>query len=232
MHEAKKRLSIKSWSEQDRPREKLLSKGARHLSNVELFAILISTGTKSKSAIDLARDLMNLTGNSLEELGKLSVKQLCSIHGIGRAKAITIAAALEIGRRRKNEEPVQVTQVNSSKVVYDYMYPILVDLDHEEFYALLLNRSNKIISHFQVSSGGVSGTLVDPRLLFKKAIEELASAVIICHNHPSGQLKPSEADIAITRKIKEGAALFEISFLDHVIFTNNSYFSFADEGMI
>jgi len=227
-----KRLAITQWSVDDRPREKLIQKGSRNLSNAELIAILISSGTKEKSAVDLAKELLNITGNSLEELGKLSIKQLTKIKGIGEAKAIAIAAALEIGRRRKEENPLSRNKISSSKDVYNYMYPILVDIQQEEFYTIFLKRSNEIISAKRISLGGVSGTLVDIKIIFKHAVDELASSIILCHNHPSGNKNPSQADIDLTKKIKEGSNFFDISLLDHLIFTNNAYFSFADEGLI
>lgn len=232
MSDDKKRLGIKSWSVEDRPREKLLSKGAKHLTSAELFAILISTGTKEKTALDLSKELLDITKGSLDALGNLSVSQLMKIKGIGEAKAITIAAALEIGRRRKDEPLDKKPNIVSSKDVFEYMYPFFADSLQENFYIILLKRSNQIISVKQISIGGISGTLVDPKIIFRFALEESASSIVLCHNHPSGNIKPSQPDIDITNKIKNGAKYFDISILDHVIFTNNAYFSFADEGLL
>ncbi len=226
------RLNIKQWSADDRPREKLLKKGVQTLSNAELLAILISSGTKEKTAVDLAKELLQDNANSLTALGKQTISNLVKHKGIGQARAITIVAALELGRRRKEEEPSSKVKITSSRHVYDYFYPLMSDLDHEEFYVLLLDRSNAVIREFRISQGGVSGTVVDPKIVFNKAIENLASGIILCHNHPSGNLKPSDSDQSITTKIREAGKLIEINLLDHIIFTDNSYFSFADEGLI
>ncbi|MEA3497274.1 MAG: DNA repair protein RadC [Bacteroidota bacterium] len=231
MSNDKKRLGIKQWSEEDRPREKLFSKGAKALTNAELLAILIGSGTRSLSAVDLGKEILNSCENDINELAKLSVSQMIKFKGIGEAKAITIAAALELGNRR-SKFPSKNPKISSSKSVYDFMYSNFADLNIEKFYILLLKRSNQIINAKEISIGGISGTIVDPKIIFKYCIEELASSVILCHNHPSGNTKPSNADIELTNKIKQGAKLLDISLLDHLIFTNNSYFSFADEGLI
>jgi DNA repair protein RadC len=230
-----KHYTIKDWSEDDRPREKLLAKGKETLSDAELIAILLGSGFKEKTAVDVAKMLLQEVGNDIDALGRLTVKQLSRTKGIGSVKAITIVSALELGRRRKYLEKPKTTKVTQSKDVWDYMYPLMADLDHEQFYILMLSRSNNIRRHIQISKGGVSGTLVDAKLIFKAALEdtsEALSSLILCHNHPSGNLNPSQADIDLTKKIKEGGKLLDISVLDHVIFTNDGYYSFADEGMM
>jgi DNA repair protein RadC len=224
--------SIKNWSEDDRPREKLLYKGRHVLSDAELIGILISSGTKNRSAVEVAKDLLTEADYDLNKLSRLSVKQLMKVPGIGQARAVTITAALELGRRRKESSQNKKAVITSSKDVYDYFYPHLVDLNHEMFYVLLLKRNSEVICHKAVSAGGVSGTVVDPKLIFKDALEETASSIILCHNHPSGNLKPSKADISITEKLKNAGNFLDINVLDHIIFTNQHYFSFADEGMM
>lgn len=223
---------ILSWSAEDRPREKLLLKGRSSLSDAELLAIMLRSGTRDSSAVEVAKQLLSQADYDLNRLAELSIKQLSEPKGIGEAKAITIAAALELGRRRKERSRQKQPSVTSSRDAYDYLYPYMADLSHEQFFVLLMRRNNTIIRHVQVSAGGVSGTLVDPKLVFNPALEHLASAVIISHNHPSGNLKPSQADISLTRKLKDGGDLLEIRVLDHLIFTNHAYFSFADEGLM
>ena len=230
--EVNKSFTIKSWSEEDRPREKLIQKGKSALSDAELIAILLGSGYKEKSAVEVARLLLQAADNDLSKLAKLSIKQLTNIKGIGEARAIGIIAALELGRRRKDSEPLEKMQVKQSKDAYDYMLPYFHDLAHEEFYIILLSRNNTILKHAQVSKGGVAGTVVDSKIIFKLAIEELASSIVLCHNHPSGNLKPSQSDIDLTQKIKKAGESLDISILDHLIFTNTSYYSFADEGMM
>lgn len=224
--------SIKTWSEDDRPREKLLTKGKQSLSNAELIAILIGSGNREMSAVDLARSLMEHSDNKLSNLGRLSVADLKKFKGIGEAKAISIVSAMELGRRRRTEEGVKRKQVTSSSDVYEYFADALADKQHEEFWILLLNRANKIISKELISRGGITGTVADCRLIFKMAIERNACSVILCHNHPSGNLKPSEADRTLTRKLIDGGKLLDVPVLDHIIFADNGYFSFADEGLI
>lgn len=224
--------AIKYWNEQDRPREKLLTKGKHILSDAELLAILISTGTRSKSAIDLARDILNLAGNNLNQLAKLTVKDLIKVDGIGEAKAITIISAIELGGRREIAEVKQKTKITGSKDGYNYFRPKLGNLPYEEFWILMLNRANKIIGEAQISDGGVAGTVADPKRIFKTALDNSASSIILCHNHPSGSTNPSDADKQLTRKINEAGKLLDISVLDHLIITDNGYFSFADEGMM
>ena len=224
--------SIKQWAKDDRPREKLLMKGAESLSDSELLAILIVNGTRSKTAIDLAKEILILGKNNLPELGKLSVKELMKIKGIGEAKAITIVAALEIGRRRQAMNYREKAVMTSSNDVANYLQSLLKDYRHEVFAVLFLNRANKI-NHFQiVSEGGITGTVADPRIILKKALEEDAVSIILCHNHPSGSLKPSGADQELTKKIKEAAKFFDIKVLDHLIVSDAGYYSFADEGIL
>jgi len=224
--------SIKQWAKDDRPREKLLLKGPESLSDSELLAILIVNGTRSKTAIDLAKEIMVLGKNNLPELGKLSVKELMKVKGIGEAKAIAIVAALEIGRRRQAMNYREKAIMTSSNDVANYLQSLLKDYRHEVFAVLFLNRANKI-NHFQiVSEGGITGTVADPRIILKKALEEDAVSIILCHNHPSGSLKPSGADQELTKKIKEAAKFFDIKVLDHLIVSDAGYYSFADEGML
>lgn len=224
--------SIKQWAKDDRPREKLLLKGAESLSDSELLAILIVNGTRSKTAIDLAKEIMVLGKNNLPELGKLSVKELMKVKGIGEAKAIAIVAALEIGRRRQAMNYREKAIMTSSNDVANYLQSLLKDYRHEVFAVLFLNRANKI-NHFQiVSEGGITGTVADPRIILKKALEEDAVSIILCHNHPSGSLKPSGADQELTKKIKEAAKFFDIKVLDHLIVSDAGYYSFADEGIL
>ena len=225
-----KNLPIKQWAEDDRPREKLLLKGCSALSNAELIGILIATGTREESAVDLAKKMLSNVENNLNELGKLSVRELRKTKGIGEAKAITIIAALELGRRRKDEDVFKKKQITTSKDVFDYFQPLLSDYKHEEFWILLLNRSNKIIGRKRISEGGINGTVADPRIIFKYAVEELASSMILCHNHPSGNIKPSDEDIKLTQKIKDAGKVLDIAVIDHIIISENSYYSFADYG--
>jgi DNA repair protein RadC len=224
--------SIKQWAKDDRPREKLLSKGPQTLSDSELLAILIGNGTRQKSALDLAKEVLQLGKNNLPELGKLTVKELMKIKGIGEAKAIAIVAALEIGRRRQAMAYREKAVITSSADVANYLQTLLKDHRHEVFAVLFLNRANKI-NHFQiVSEGGMTGTVADPRIILKRALEEDAVSLILCHNHPSGSLKPSRADEELTQKIKEAAKYFDIKVLDHLIVSEDGYYSFADEGIL
>lgn len=225
-------MNIKSWSPEDRPREKLLLKGTSALSDAELIAILIGSGTTKLSAVDVAKKVLAHVDNNLDGLAKLSIKDLMKAKGIGEAKAIAIVAALELGRRRKEQSPEEKPKMESSKIAFDLIKGDLMDLPHEEFWVLLLNRANRLIRKKRISEGGVSGTVADPKIIFKLAVEELASGVIVVHNHPSGNLKPSESDINLTKKLKEAGKLLEISLLDHLIIAQDRYFSFADEGLI
>ncbi|MBE0675349.1 MAG: DNA repair protein RadC [Bacteroidales bacterium] len=225
-------IKITEWSPSDRPREKLIEKGAATLSDAELLAILISSGTKEKSAVDLGRELLLLAGNNLNALGRLGIPELKTLHGIGEAKAVTIAAALELGRRRKLAEAPENGQIKSSADVFNIFHPLLGDLTHEEFWILFLNRSNKTINRMKISQGGVSGTVTDVRIIMKKAVENLASGLVVCHNHPSGNNNPSESDIQITQKIRDAGSLLDVQLLDHIIIAGSAYYSFADNGLI
>lgn len=222
---------ILSWAEEDRPREKLLLKGKAALSDAELIAILIGSGTRELSAVDLSKLILQSVNNNLNELAKLSINDLMKFKGIGDAKAISIAAALELGRRRKESETLKKPKVGSSADAYEAIRPYLMDLQHEQFWVLLLNRANEVIRPQQISIGGVSGTVADPKMIFKAALEHLASAIILVHNHPSGNLTPSQADKDLTKKVKEAGRTLDIPVLDHLIFSDNGYFSFADEGI-
>lgn len=230
--EDSKYFSIKNWSEDDQPREKLLLKGKHVLSDAELIAILIGSGSRNESAVDLCKRVLQQNNNHLHQLQKQTVQQLMNFKGIGEAKAITIVAALELANRIKKSEVQELKKITSSADVFHIMQPIIGDLPHEEFWVLCLNNSNKIIYQFQLSKGGLTSTVVDVRMLFKTALEHLATAIILLHNHPSGQLKPSGADQQITKKIAQAGDHLEIKLLDHVIITKESYYSFADEGLI
>jgi DNA repair protein RadC len=232
MQEKDASFSIKNWNQTDQPREKLRDKGKSTLSDAELVAILISSGSRNESAVDLSKRILASVDNNLNALGKLSLKQLMAFKGIGEAKAITIAAALELGRRRGGEEIIEKKKITSSQSVFQVMQPILGELPHEEFWTLYLNNSNKIIQKNQLSKGGITGTLVDVRLVLKNALEVGATGLILVHNHPSGTLKPSEADKQITRKLKQAGESLDIKVLDHVIVTEKAYFSFADENIL
>ena len=225
-------LKIKNWSPEDRPREKLLRKGTSALSDTELIAILIGSGTPKNSAVELAKKIIQSVGNNLHELARLSVKDLMKVNGIGEAKAVSIVAALELGRRRKDQGAEEKPKISSSKDAYDQINPDLMDLQHEEFWVLLLNRANRMIRKKRVSEGGVSGTVADPKIIFKMALEELASGVIVAHNHPSGNLTASQSDIDLTKKLKEAGKFLEVQLLDHLIIAGQKYYSFADEGVI
>jgi len=225
-------LNIKSWSPEDRPREKLLLKGTSALSDAELVAILIGSGTPKLSAVELSKKILLLGNNNLNELARLSVKDLIKIKGIGEAKAITIVAALELGRRRKEQDPEEKPKITSSKDAFDLLKGEMMDLPKEEFWVLLMNRANRVIKKKKVSEGGVSGTVADRKIIFKLALEELASGIIVAHNHPSGNLQASQSDIDLTKKLREAGKFLEIQLLDHIIIANQKYLSFADEGMI
>jgi DNA repair protein RadC len=225
-------ISIKNWSEDDRPREKLILKGKSVLSDAELIAILIGSGSRNESAVELSKKILASVANNLNELGKLNLSQLCNFKGIGEAKAVTIIAAMELARRRRSEEVIELTKITSSKIIFEIMQPIIGELPHEEFWVLYLNNANKVIAKNQLSKGGMTGTLVDVRIIFKSALESGAVGILLCHNHPSGNLKPSEADIEITKKVKTAGKNLDINVLDHLIITQNGYYSFADEGIL
>ena len=222
-------FSIKNWSHDDQPREKLRDKGKSSLSDAELIAILLSSGNKEESAVALSQRILASVNNNLSELGKQSLQQLMRFKGVGEAKAITITAAMELGRRRREESALQNNKITSSLSVFEYMQPVIGELPHEEFWIIYLNNSNKVIQKYQLSKGGITGTLVDVRLVFKTALEIGAVSLILVHNHPSGTLKPSEADKNITKKLKVAGLNLDIKVLDHVIITEKAYFSFADE---
>jgi len=222
--------SIKNWAVDDRPREKLSLKGAAVLSDSELLAILINNGSKDKSAVQLAKEVLQLGGHNLNELGKLSLKELQKIKGIGIAKAITIAAALEIGRRRHASAALEKTVIKTSSDIAQYLRATITDFSYEVFAVLFLNKANKI-NHFEIiSRGGLTGTVADPRIILKIALEQEATSIILCHNHPSGNLNPSIQDKQLTQKIKDGGKLLEIVVMDHLIISKDGYYSFADEG--
>ncbi|MCZ8089128.1 MAG: DNA repair protein RadC [Flavobacterium sp.] len=224
-------FSIKQWAEDDKPREKLMLKGKQVLSDAELIAILIGSGSRNESAVSLSKRILASVDNNLNALGKLSLKQLMEFKGIGEAKAISIAAALELGRRRRAEETVELSKITSSKAVFEIMQPIIGELPHEEFWVLYLNNSNKVIYKSQLSKGGITGTIVDVRLIFKTALENNATSIIITHNHPSGKLQASDADKEITKKLKLAGEQLDIRVLDHIIITETGFYSFQDEGI-
>lgn len=228
----KNNLSIKSWAEDDRPREKLILKGKNALSDAELLAIILGSGSRNQTAVELAQELLHQSENNLTIFSKCSLYDLKKFKGVGEAKAVGVIAALELGRRRKETESKIKLKVTSSQMVYEHMRSFLLDLQHEEFYAILLNRANEIMQSKQISIGGLSGTVADGKVIFKSALESGAHAIILVHNHPSGQLKPSEADRTLTKKMVEFGKYIDLPVLDHVIFTDNGYFSFADNGMI
>jgi len=225
-------ISIKQWAEDDRPREKLLLKGRSSLSDAELLAILIGTGNKTETAVDLAKKVLAIANNNLNGLAKLSLNDLQKIKGIGKAKAITIAAALELGRRRKEESIIENPTIKTSQNAFDFFYPLLADLDTEEFWVLLLTRKHSVIKPVRISIGGVHATVVDIKVIARHAIENLSSAIVLCHNHPSGNLTPSEHDIKITKQLQQALQLIEVVLVDHIIIGGNKYYSFADEGRL
>lgn len=229
----KTKLNIKDWAEEDRPREKLLLKGVSVLSDAELLAILIGSGNRNETAVELSQRILYSVSNNLNNLGKLTVKDLVKkFNGIGEAKAITIIAALELGKRRKSEEMIVLPQVKSSEDVYNILYPVLSDLRHEETWLLILDRANNVIKKLQVSKGGISGTVVDIRLIMKESIDSLASGIILCHNHPSGNTNPSKDDDVITHKLQEAGKIMDIRLLDHVIIGDRGYYSYRDKGRL
>jgi DNA repair protein RadC len=223
---------IHQWVAEDRPREKLREKGIKSLTNAELIAILLRSGTRTKSAVDLAKEMLSLSHQKLSTLSRFGMADLLQIKGIGEAKATTILAALELGRRRKDEDAEENPIIKSSQDAYRCIAPFIEDLNSEEFWVLLLNRKNALIRRVQISKGGISGTVVDNRLIFREAFQNYASSIILAHNHPSGNLKPSQADIRITDKIKQAGEFMDIKLLDHLIITSSNYYSFGDEGMI
>jgi DNA repair protein RadC len=226
------KLNLKQWAVEDRPREKLISQGPRALSDAELIAILIGSGNLNETAVELGRRILNSVKNDFNELGRKDLNFLMSFNGIGQAKAVTIMAALELGKRRKDSEVFSKKKITCSRDAADFFMPLLEDLNHEEFWILLLDRGNKILDHFRISQGGISGTVIDVRIILKPALEKLASSIILCHNHPSGTMEASDADLKITRKMMNAARLMDISVLDHIIIGQNCYLSMADEGIL
>ncbi len=227
-----KHANIKSWSEEDRPREKLLIKGQNALSDAELVAILMGSGNRDETSVELARRILKSVDNNLNELSKLSIKDLMKFKGVGEVKAINIISALELGRRRREADGIKKEKIGSSNDVYLIFSSFMEDIKCEEFWILLLNKGCKILGKYKVSLGGTSGTFVDTKVIFKLAIENLAASIILCHNHPSGNLFPSKEDINLTKKLTEAGKIFDISVLDHIIITDAGYYSFADDGKI
>jgi DNA repair protein RadC len=227
-----KNISIKDWADDDRPREKLLIKGKGALSDAELIAILIASGNRDESAVELSKRILQSLGNNLNGLAKLSVNDLIKFKGIGEAKAISIIASLELGRRRRTADVLEKDNIGGSKDAFKVLQLKLEDLPHEEFWVMLLNRANKVIDTKLVGRGGVSSTVVDSKVIFSFALESLASGIILAHNHPSGNLKPSNSDIRLTKKLVDAGKIMEVPILDHIIVGDNDYFSFADEGLI
>ncbi|MGC3944230.1 MAG: DNA repair protein RadC [Chryseolinea sp.] len=225
-------VPLRDWSPQDLPREKLLHKGTSALSDAELISLLLGTGTRTTSSVELGRRVLHHANNSLHDLARMTVKDLIRVSGIGSIKAMTIVAALELGRRRRELSPETRPRLSKSSDAFDILKPYLQDIPHEEFWIVLVNRANRLIKVGQISQGGVAGTVADPKLIFKMAIEELASGIILAHNHPSGNTTASQADIELTRKLSAGARLLELQVLDHIILAGQKYFSFADEGLI
>lgn len=224
---------ITSWAEDDRPREKMLAKGRQSLSDSELLAILIGSGTKGVSAVELSKRILSDYNNNLNELGKAEIKDYIKKYkGIGEAKAINIVAALELGRRRQSTEPLERTVIKSSKDAFNYLYSFMADLPHEEFWILLCSHSNRIIDKQLIGRGGLASVVVDPKIIMRYALDTFASAIVLCHNHPSGNLKPSNEDIKLTKKVKDAAQFFDIKVLDHIIIGDMNYYSFADEGIL
>lgn len=232
MKRYQEKLGIKGWAEADRPREKLLLNGRRHLTDAELIAILIGSGNRDETAVDLGRRILATANNDLDALGRLTVKELSKFKGIGEAKAVAIVAALEIGRRRKETAEKKAVKITTSAEAFEVLSPVFADLDHEEFWILMLNQANDVISKQPISSGGMAGTIADPKIIFKMALEHSATYVILAHNHPSGNLAPSEQDIKITKKLVAVGGALDLQVLDHLIVTNKLYYSFGDEGLI
>jgi len=225
------KLTIKSWAPDDRPREKLVAKGKASLSDAELIAIIIGSGNREESAVALSKRILQSVNGNIHKLAKLTIEKLMTFKGVGAAKAIAIITALELGKRRQLENVKERAKITSSKDVFKLMQPVLGDLEHEEFWVLFLDNSNKVVAKRQISKGGLTATVVDVRLLYKSALEFVSVAIIVCHNHPSGKLQPSAADKHITQKIKQAGVTLDIKLLDHLIITEKAYFSFADEGI-
>ncbi len=232
MKKEKESMAITSWALDDRPREKLILKGEAALSDAELVAILIGSGSRNESALNLSKRILASIENNLNKLGKLKVSDLTKYKGIGEAKAVAVITALELGRRRRLEKALEISKIGGSKDVYEFMQPLIGELQYEEFWIVYLNNSNRILQKWRLSVGGMTGTAVDIRLVYKKAIEIYATAIILCHNHPSGKIQPSNADKQLTSKFKKASDILDVKLLDHLIITENAYFSFADESML
>jgi DNA repair protein RadC len=230
--EENKRLTIKSWAEEDRPREKMIEKGASVLSDAELVAIILGSGTREMTAVDSAKNLLNSVDNDLNRLGRMSIRDLQKFRGIGAARAVTVAAAMELGRRRKDSDRREKEKVMQSRDIRDIFYPLLSDLPYEEFWMLFLNKSNSVITKVKISMGGTDSAAIDMKIIAKSAVECLASSAAAVHNHPSGNMNPSRQDIALTAKIREALSFFGIPLIDHIIISNDRYYSFADAGII
>lgn len=226
------KISIKAWAEEDRPREKLLGQGRRTLTDAELIAILIGSGSRDESAVELSKRILHHYKNDLNTVGKASVSELCKFKGIGEAKAISIVAALELGRRRDDTEAAEVKKIGGSRDAYKILYPLMVDLNHEEFWIILLNKGNNVLSTHLISKGGMATTIADPKIIFQITLENHATSIILSHNHPSGSLKPSAEDLNLTKRLTAGARLLELVIFDHLIITDKAYYSFADEGIL
>ena len=224
--------ALTTWAVEERPREKVMANGVQYLSDAELLAILLGSGTRNMDAVELARLILKGAGNTLQQLGRQGIGDLVRIKGVGPAKAINLLAAMELGRRRAGMQHPEKIPVKSSETVFNLFHPLMGDLEYEEFWLLMLNRANRVLGRFKVSQGGLSGTVIDTRIILKKALDNLASSIIVCHNHPSGNKQPSDADVKITEKLKKAAEMLEIKLLDHVIIADKSYFSFADEGLV
>jgi DNA repair protein RadC len=227
------KLGIKDWAEEDRPREKMMLRGVGALTDAELLAILVGSGNQDETAVELAQRILKKADNNLNQLGQFTIKELVSsFKGIGEAKAITIVSAMELGKRRQQSEALVSPQIGSSMDAFNVFYPLLSDLKHEEVWVLLLNRSNKIIKKFQLSKGGLSASVVDVRVLMKESVENLASGIILGHNHPSGKLAASSEDLAVTQKVAQAGELLDVKLLDHIIVAGNRYLSFSDDGIM
>jgi DNA repair protein RadC len=226
------KISIKAWAEEDRPREKLVGQGRRTLTDAELIAILIGSGSRDESAVELSKRILHHYKNDLNAVGKASVSELCKFKGIGEAKAISIVAALELGRRRDDTEDAVIEKITGSRDAYKILYPLLADLNHEEFWIMLLNKGNKVLGTHLISKGGLATTIADPKIIFQVALEHHAASIILSHNHPSGSLKPSAEDLNLTKRLTAGARLLDLIIFDHLIITDQSYYSFADEGVL
>ncbi|MBK6978785.1 MAG: DNA repair protein RadC [Cytophagaceae bacterium] len=226
------KTTIKTWAEEDRPREKLILKGRHALSDAELIAILLGMGSTEHTAVELAKIILAEVGNDLNRLSKMSVNELKKFKGVGEAKAVSIVAAMELARRRQATETIENIKLKTSNSVYNHLKQFMLDLDHEQFWMILLKRNLEILKTIHISTGGIAGTVADPKIILRHVIENLANGFIISHNHPSGNLKPSDADIRLTRRLKELADLLEVTLIDHIIFSDNGYYSFGDEGLL